>query len=142
MIFNTSILLKEYCKFDECLKFGSEELEICLRAKKSQKLIVYNPKFVIVHMDGTTTNSKKEIWNFTSYLLIRNNEVVLRRYTNFLTSAVRIINYTIYHSIRAIVKQDTIQIKAYLSGIFKNKITKSEWKKLNDYFQKTQHFHH
>lgn len=142
MVFNTGQLSNENCRFDENLKFGSEELEICLRAKKSNKRIIYYPKFEVVHMDGTTTNSKKYMWSFTTYLLIRNNEVVLRQHTDYLTSLLRIINYTIYHLIRAILNQDSMQIRAYLSGVVKNKITKSEWKKLNNYFRKTQLFQH
>ena len=127
MILNFTTISGLESLFSENIKFGCEELELTLRLRKAGKIIQYFPFFHIFHHHGMTTQYSEKSSSFTNYLLIRNNEVVLSKYSNFYINFLRKIYFLSYHFVRAIVKNDSYFLNAYFSGIIKNKITDKEW---------------
>jgi hypothetical protein len=130
IIFNFMNLLLNDVKFSEKLMFGCEELEITLRNISNNNLVYYYPHCTFKHEEGLTTQRSKKNSNFTNYLLIRNNEVVRRKYSTTIENIIRISYFFLYHSLRGLIYRDTLFLKAFIHGLFFNSITKNEWKKL------------
>lgn len=130
MVINFQEISQNESLFSENIKFGSEELELSLRLKSIGKKVIYYPFFYINHHHGLTTQSSNKQSSFTNYLLIRNNEVVLSKYSPFYINFLRKIYFLIYHICRALIKKDTYYLKAYFSGLIKKSISEKEWKRL------------